>query len=99
MGVTGSKAGSMASTGADHFTPETRVSFVLDASSKGCTGMFWRTSPSMSASSTAADWPRNGAQLQGWVSKEHPGWVRVDHPSGFWLPIEQSGHTVVHLPK
>jgi hypothetical protein len=43
----------------------------------------------MGASVSAPDWPRNGAKLQGWISAEHDGWVKVDHPKGFWLPISQ----------
>lgn len=53
----------------------------------------------MGASVSAPDWPRNGTALQGWVSKVHSGWVKVDHPSGYWLPISQNGHDVVHFNK
>ncbi|KAF5832836.1 hypothetical protein DUNSADRAFT_11175 [Dunaliella salina] len=75
--------------------PSEKVTFTLDASGNGCSGMFWRTKPSMSSSSMASDWPRNGAKLQGWKSAENPGWVRVDHPKGFWLPEEQRGKKII----
>ena len=37
--------------------------------------------------------------LQGWVSKAHAGWVRIDHPQGYWMPIAQHGHDVIHFKK
>lgn len=70
--------------------------FKLDASALGCTGMFWRTKPekNMTASS-ASDWPRNGATLQGWHAEEHPGWVKIDHPEGYWMPVKYNGTSVM----
>lgn len=37
--------------------------------------------------------------LQGWVSKENPGWVKIDHANNYWMPIAQDGHDVVHFQK
>lgn len=34
---------------------------------------------------------------QGWKSVEHPGWVKVDHPKGYWMPIQQHGTDVCHF--
>eukprot|EP00197_Chlamydomonas_leiostraca_P008838 CAMPEP_0202866010 /NCGR_PEP_ID=MMETSP1391-20130828/7004_1 /ASSEMBLY_ACC=CAM_ASM_000867 /TAXON_ID=1034604 /ORGANISM="Chlamydomonas leiostraca, Strain SAG 11-49" /LENGTH=119 /DNA_ID=CAMNT_0049545915 /DNA_START=27 /DNA_END=386 /DNA_ORIENTATION=+ len=79
------------------FDASTKINFTLDASQNGCTGMYWRSKPDMNASVSAPDWPRNGAKLQGWKSVAHPGWVKVDHPQGYWLPIEQHGKPVVHF--
>jgi len=70
------------------------LSFVVDASGEGCSGMFWRTKPEMSSTSSDASWPRNGTKLRGKYVKEHPGWVQFDN--GFWLPVAQSGVTVTH---
>ena len=73
-----------------------KKTFLLDAGAKGCTGMFWRREPKMSASVSASDWPRNGTVLQGWYVAEHPGWVKIDHPKGYWLKEAQDGHDVLH---
>ncbi|CAN0052243.1 unnamed protein product [Ascophyllum nodosum] len=70
--------------------------FKLDASAGGCTGMFWRSKPEMSASTSSSDWPRNGTLLKGWYADEHPGWVKIDHPRGYWLPVMQHGKAVLH---
>ncbi|KAG2488511.1 hypothetical protein HYH03_013014 [Edaphochlamys debaryana] len=83
--------------GKDDFTEATKVTIRLDASANGCTGMFWRSKPEMNASVQAPDWPRNGATFKGWKSVEHPGWVKVDHPKDYWLPIEQHGKPVCHF--
>ena len=69
--------------------------FKVDASANGCSGMFWRASPNGKTSS-ASDWPRNGTEIKGWKSKVNPGWVRVDHPEKYWLPMSQHGKPVVH---
>ncbi|CAN0084357.1 unnamed protein product [Scytosiphon promiscuus] len=75
----------------------TAKNFKLDASAGGCSGMFWRTKPEMSASTSGSDdWPRNGTLLKGWYVEEHPGWVKIDHPSGYWMPVEQHGKAVMH---
>lgn len=39
------------------------------------------------------------ALMQGWKSVEHPGWVKVDHPKDYWLPVKQHGKDVVHFDK
>ncbi|GIL92405.1 hypothetical protein Vretifemale_19966 [Volvox reticuliferus] len=75
-----------------------QVNIRMDASKNGCTGMFWRSKPEMNASVSAPDWPRNGTVFKGWKSLEHPGWVKVDHPKGYWLPIQQYGNDVCHFP-
>eukprot|EP00198_Chlamydomonas_reinhardtii_P007339 XP_001696675.1 predicted protein [Chlamydomonas reinhardtii] len=81
----------------DNFTAETKIKIRLDASANGCSGMFWRSKPDMNASVSAPDWPRNGAVFLGWKSQEHPGWVKVDHEKGYWMPIEQHGKPVCHF--
>ncbi|GAX77159.1 hypothetical protein CEUSTIGMA_g4604.t1 [Chlamydomonas eustigma] len=83
----------------DQFESSEKVSMTLDASKGGCTGMFWRSKPSMNATASAPDWPRNGTELQGWISKANPGWVKIDHPNGYWMPISQNGHDVIHFKK
>ncbi|KXZ49626.1 hypothetical protein GPECTOR_20g483 [Gonium pectorale] len=81
----------------DAFTDDTKLSIRMDASKNGCTGMFWRSKPDMNASVNAPDWPRNGTVFKGWKSVEHPGWVKVDHPQNYWLPIQQYGNDVCHF--
>jgi hypothetical protein len=36
---------------------------------------------------------------QGWRSAQSPGFVKIDHPAGYWLPIEQHGKPVVHFDR
>jgi hypothetical protein len=75
--------------------------FLLDASANGCTGMFWRTAPDMdkSTSGEGGDWPRNGTTLHGWYVAEHPGWVKLDRPEGYWMPLSQHGKPILHEKK
>jgi hypothetical protein len=61
---------------------------------RGCTGMFWRNSPSMHDTSNAADWPRNGAILDAVYPAEHPGWVQFSN--GYWMPTVQDNIPVIH---
>ena len=68
-------------------------SWKVDASANGCTGMFWRTKPEMSASGGGSDWPRNGTVLKGTASSEHEGWVQFDN--GYWLPMKQHGKQIL----
>ncbi|CAN0365447.1 unnamed protein product [Pylaiella littoralis] len=75
---------------------DAKKTFKLDASGGGCSGMFWRSKPEMSASTSSSDWPRNGTILQGWYVEENPGWVKIDHPNGYWLPVMQHGKNVMH---
>lgn len=28
--------------------------------------------------------------------EENPGWVKIDHPNGYWLPVMQHGKNVMH---
>lgn len=70
------------------------VEYKVDASKEGCSGMFWRTEPNMSKTSSRGDWPRNGTVIKAREPAEHPGWVETD--DGMWLPIVQKGITVVH---
>lgn len=28
--------------------------------------------------------------------EEYPGWVKIDHPQGYWMPVEQHGKAVMH---
>jgi hypothetical protein len=65
----------------------------IDASAEGCTGMFWRTKPLMSATSNDSSWPRNGALHKGTLSTEHQGWVHFEN--GFWLPTHQKGFQIL----
>ena len=68
----------------------------LDASSEGCTGLFFRQRSPEGNFSTDGDkaWPRNGFEFTG-VEAE-PGWVQlVDRPEK-WLPVRGHGHTYLH---
>ncbi|KNC53185.1 uncharacterized protein AMSG_09266 [Thecamonas trahens ATCC 50062] len=49
--------------------------------------------PEMSATSSDADWPRNGALLKGKESDDHPGWVQFE--DGRWLPTTQHGTQIL----
>lgn len=69
--------------------------FKVDASANGCTGMFYRTRPSMSAHADDDNWPRNGTIVEGELSKENQGWVKLTN--GYWLPVSQHGKTVTHI--
>eukprot|EP00045_Choanoeca_perplexa_P014983 m.180605 g.180605 ORF g.180605 m.180605 type:complete len:92 (+) comp16858_c1_seq2:903-1178(+) len=62
--------------------------FKMEASAQGCTGMFWRSKPSMSSTVSDSSWPRNGDLIKGRYSEEHPGWVQFEN--GYWLPVKQS---------
>jgi len=65
-------------------------SLKLDASGEGCSGMFWRTKPEMSATSSASNWPRNGTMLVGsWETHGGARWARLTN--GFFLPEVQKG--------
>jgi len=67
--------------------------YKLDASSEGCTGLFFRKRSAYGSFSTDGDrnWPRNGFVFQG--VEEVKGWVRlVDQPDK-WLPVSGHGHT------
>mmetsp|Transcript_4810 Transcript_4810/g.8366 ORF Transcript_4810/g.8366 Transcript_4810/m.8366 type:complete len:132 (-) Transcript_4810:387-782(-) len=94
-------ASSGSSMSTEEFKVEDRIACRLDASAGGCSGMYWRTKPDMNASTPGqgGDWPRNGTVFQGWKSVANPGWVRVDHVQGYWMPIEQHGKPVVHFDK
>ena len=81
----------------EEFKQSNRLKWKLDASAGGCSGMFWRAAPSMHSTVSAIDWPRNGTIFYGWKSVKNPGWIKVDNPKGYWLPIEQHGKTVSHL--
>lgn len=70
------------------------LTFVIDASAEGCSGMFWRTKPDMAATASDSGWPRNGTTARGRYSKEHAGWVQFEN--GYWLPVKQAGVTVTH---
>ena len=83
----------------EKFNNSNKLKWKLDASSGECTGMFWRTAPTMHAISSNTDWPRNGTIFYGWKSIRYPGWIKVDNPNGYWMPIEQHGKTVAHEQK
>lgn len=70
------------------------VKYKVDASSEGCTGMFWRSKPDMGATKSDPNWPRNGTVIEAREPAEHPGWVVTANND--WLPIKQKGYTVVH---
>ena len=54
-------------------------SLKLDASGEGCTGMFWRGSPVMTATVSRSDWPRNGTMLVGtWETHGGLAWARFE---------------------
>ena len=65
-------------------------SWKLDASGEGCSGMFWRTKPEMSATSSDSSWPRNGTMLTGvWETHGDGRWAKLSN--GFFLPEFQKG--------
>jgi hypothetical protein len=71
----------------------------LDASSEGCTGLFWlsRSAEGNFATERASDWPRNGFVFMGVEAEK--GWVQlVDRPDK-WLPIAGHGHVYLHEVK
>ena len=72
---------------------EPLIAIKVDASAEGCSGMFWRTKPVISATSSSGDWPRNGTVLMGRHSKEHAGWVQFEN--GYWLPEKQAGFQIL----
>ena len=67
--------------------------YKLDASSEGCTGLFFRRRGADGSFSTDGDkaWPRNGFVFKG-VEAE-PGWVQLADRPEKWLPIRGHGHT------
>ena len=67
----------------------------VDASAEGCSGMYWRIKPVMSATGGGSDWPRNGTILRGRLVTTHAGWIQFDN--GFWLPQAQNNVTVCHI--
>jgi hypothetical protein len=76
----------------------------VDASAEGCTGMYWRTKPVMSASTPSSgpgkgdDWPRNGTVLKGvWLSVGEERWVQFEN--GLYLPEKQAGFTILFEEK
>ncbi len=70
------------------------VKIKVDASAEGCSGMFWRTEPVMSKTSSAANWPRNGeVHLGRWETHAGEKWVKFDN--GFYLPEKQKGFTIL----
>jgi hypothetical protein len=68
----------------------------LDASSEGCTGLFFRKKLSNGSFATDGDsnWPRNGFVFQG-VEAE-PGWVQLSDRPEKWLPVKGHGHVYLH---
>ncbi len=56
-------------------------------------GMFWRTAPEMSKTSSDSNWPRNGHVARGRYPAEHPGWAVFEN--GFWLPTHQKGFQIL----
>ncbi len=70
------------------------VNIKIDASAEGCTGMFWRTKPEMSATSNDPSWPRNGAVHKG-VWEVHNGEKWVKFANGFYLPERQKGFIIL----
>ena len=91
-----SNTGNKNKSSEEEFADKDKLKWKMDASGGGCSGMFWRTAPSMHATSSATDWPKNGTIFYGWKSKQNPGWIKVDHPNGYWMPIQQYGKTVAH---
>ena len=69
----------------------------IDASAEGCSGMYWRTEPKMSSTSSDPKWPRNGEIHSGeWMSNvgtEGCRWVKFSN--SFWLPEKQAGVTIL----
>lgn len=71
----------------------------LDASSEGCTGLYYRRRMDDGGFITDGDpnWPRNGFVFSG--VEAAPGFVQlVDNPNK-WLPISGHGHTYLHEVK
>jgi hypothetical protein len=68
----------------------------LDASSEGCTGLFYRKRLDNGSFATDGDkaWPRNGFVFKG-VEAE-PGWVQLVDKPDKWLPVKGHGHVYLH---
>lgn len=58
--------------------------YKLDASSEGCTGLFFRQRSASGAFSTVSEsaWPRNGAIIRG--VEAVPGWVQLEARAARW---------------
>ena len=70
------------------------INIMIDASAEGCTGMFWRTRPEMSAVSNDPSWPRNGQVHPGtWLVVDGERWVKFSN--GFYLPEKQKGFVIL----
>jgi hypothetical protein len=71
----------------------------LDASSEGCTGLYWRrrTEDGRFCTDGDPDWPRNGFVFTG--EEKEPGWVQVVDRPAKWLPVSGHGHTYLHEVK
>ena len=70
------------------------VKIKVDASAEGCSGMFYRVKPEMSATSNDPNWPRNGTVLEG-VWETHGGERWVKFTNGYYLPEKQKGYTIL----
>jgi len=68
----------------------------LDASSEGCTGLFYRTRKADGSFATDKDpqWPRNGFVFKG--TEVVPGWVQLADKPEKWLPVSGHGNTYLH---
>lgn len=76
---------------------KTMPKYLVDGKDNGCSGMYYRTQPSIQAFDKTDDtWPRNGTVVEG--VEEVKGWVKVT-ANGKWLPLEQHGKPVLHLQK
>lgn len=73
--------------------------YKLDASSEGCTGLYFRKRNADGSFSTDGDvkWPRNGFVFQG--VEEVPGWVRLVDNKDKWLPVSGHGNVYLHEQK
>ena len=68
----------------------------LDASSEGCTGLFFRKRLENGSFATDGDkeWPRNGFEFKG--AEAEPGWVQLQDRPEKWLPVKGHGHVYLH---
>lgn len=74
------------------------TSWVVDATTTDCTGVFWRTQPDDSTATQIGPkrepWPRNGAVVKGILRKVNgKDWVEMTETArGYFLPVVASGH-------
>mmetsp|Transcript_86588 Transcript_86588/g.106255 ORF Transcript_86588/g.106255 Transcript_86588/m.106255 type:complete len:110 (-) Transcript_86588:138-467(-) len=71
---------------------DNKISFKVDASAVGCSGMFWRNENGSTGGVDQSDWPRNGTIIKGWYTNTDKSMVKVDN--GKYMPMKYHGTPV-----